>query len=316
MNNNPGQPIPAQGGLTSLTDLVTLVTQLQNQVAHVNGTNVELKEQQNQLEVQNEEFRKAYDELGAKTSAKIKALETKLKKQAAGTPSSENDNDDIQPTFKPLKIPLPDKYDGGQAELRGFLTKMKAYFYHYWAEVSTDEAKVRIMGQQLTGKALNWFEPMMRDYLENGEEERAEDTKKAFGSIDDFCTMLQDTFGNPDEEREAERRLAALKQLRSASEYAAEFRQVSSKLNWDDEPLMTVFYSGLKEDVKDEISKEDRPETLSEFITKAVRIDNRLYERFLVFCGFFFFGFCFCCFLFFVQDTKDHPPRQVRRGTG
>src|SRR3569833_1730750 len=111
MNNNPGQPIPAQGGLTSLTDLVTLVTQLQNQVAHVNGTNVELKEQQNQLEVQNEEFRKAYDELGAKSSAKILTLVSNLKNQASCTPSSENVNNEDQPSFIPLKIPLPDKYD-------------------------------------------------------------------------------------------------------------------------------------------------------------------------------------------------------------
>ncbi len=36
---------------------------------------------------------------------------------------------------------------------------------------------------------------------------------------------------------------------------------------------MAAFYEGLKDAVKDKISKEDRPNTLTEYITEAIRID-------------------------------------------
>jgi hypothetical protein len=41
---------------------------------------------------------------------------------------------------------------------------------------------------------------------------------------------------------------------------------------------MDYFYDGLKEVVKDEIYKVDRPDDLAVYITIAVRADNRLYE--------------------------------------
>ena len=43
----------------------------------------------------------------------------------------------------------------------------------------------------------------------------------------------------------------------------------------DDEGLIYLFYNRLKEDIKDELYKEDRLDTLNEFIVKAIRIDDR-----------------------------------------
>ena len=42
---------------------------------------------------------------------------------------------------------------------------------------------------------------------------------------------------------------------------------------------MAQFYEGLKDEVKDELVKEDRPDDFSDYVAMAVRIDNRLYER-------------------------------------
>ncbi len=42
---------------------------------------------------------------------------------------------------------------------------------------------------------------------------------------------------------------------------------------------MLRFYRGLKNEVKDEIAKEDRPDTLTKYIERAVRIDNRNFAR-------------------------------------
>ncbi|KAL2125799.1 hypothetical protein VTI74DRAFT_2715 [Chaetomium olivicolor] len=42
---------------------------------------------------------------------------------------------------------------------------------------------------------------------------------------------------------------------------------------------MRLFYDGLKEEVKDELYKIDRPDSLDEYIAMAIRIDDRLYQR-------------------------------------
>ena len=50
-------------------------------------------------------------------------------------------------------------------------------------------------------------------------------------------------------------------------------------MEWDDQPLISCFYKGLREDVKDELVKVKRPKDLSAYIALAVEIDYRLYER-------------------------------------
>ncbi|KAG5950383.1 hypothetical protein E4U58_001672 [Claviceps cyperi] len=47
---------------------------------------------------------------------------------------------------------------------------------------------------------------------------------------------------------------------------------------------MELFYDGLREDVKDEIAKDeiakdDRPDTFDDFVSKVVKVDNRLDAR-------------------------------------
>jgi len=66
-----------------------------------------------------------------------------------------------------------------------------------------------------------------------------------------------------------------LEQKGSAVEYLAKFRQIAMKTAFDDDALMSQFYEGLKEAVKDELSKEDWPPTLREFADKAIKIDAR-----------------------------------------
>jgi hypothetical protein len=41
---------------------------------------------------------------------------------------------------------------------------------------------------------------------------------------------------------------------------------------------MSKFYNGLKDFIKDEISRIDQPEDLTEIIEIAVRINNQIYE--------------------------------------
>ncbi|KAI1144710.1 hypothetical protein F4825DRAFT_476928 [Nemania diffusa] len=42
---------------------------------------------------------------------------------------------------------------------------------------------------------------------------------------------------------------------------------------------MVAFYQGLKDEIKDELAKQDRPEEFADYVAMADRIDNRLFER-------------------------------------
>jgi hypothetical protein len=50
-------------------------------------------------------------------------------------------------------------------------------------------------------------------------------------------------------------------------------------LDWDEEPLIVTYYNGLKDSVKDEVARQERPDDIQDMIELAVKIDNRLYER-------------------------------------
>ncbi|KAJ2905785.1 Retrotransposon-derived protein PEG10 [Zalerion maritima] len=63
------------------------------------------------------------------------------------------------------------------------------------------------------------------------------------------------------------------------SDYAARFQQISSRLNWNDGPKMVAFHRDLEDEIKGELAKQDRPRELADHVAKAVRLDNRLYER-------------------------------------
>jgi hypothetical protein len=178
-----------------------------------------------------------------------------------------------------LKVSAPEAYDGTPVTLQGFLTQLRAYHRYNMYDFPDEERKVLHAAHLLKGSALDWFEPTLRDYSENAEADREDGTNRVFGSFSHFAEDLQKTFGNPDEKRSAERKLEILKQKGSASEYASKFRQVTSKLDWEDENLMAWFYRGLKEEVKDDLAREKRPDDFADYVEMAVSIDNRLYER-------------------------------------
>jgi hypothetical protein len=50
-------------------------------------------------------------------------------------------------------------------------------------------------------------------------------------------------------------------------------------VEWDDFALTAKYYVGLKESVKDELARMERPDELKELVEQSIKIDNRLYER-------------------------------------
>ena len=77
------------------------------------------------------------------------------------------------------------------------------------------------------------------------------------GSLKTFKTAMGKTFGILDEERDVERKLQALRQTGSASEFVVKFQQLAVRTQWGDSALTALFYQGLKEQVKDDIVRGD-----------------------------------------------------------
>ncbi|KAI5460238.1 hypothetical protein BGZ63DRAFT_360224, partial [Mariannaea sp. PMI_226] len=54
----------------------------------------------------------------------------------------------------------------------------------------------------------------------------------------------------------------------------------ASKLKWDDDILIKIFYKGLKDSIKNEIYKTNKPNTLIKFIIIVIKIDKYKYKRY------------------------------------
>jgi hypothetical protein len=178
-----------------------------------------------------------------------------------------------------LKVPAPEKLDGTKTKVRPFLTQMRLYLRVNQRVFQDARDQVLAAGMYMKGDALEWFQPYMDQVMNLPEAQWKAETSTMFASFEAFAQQLENVFGEVDEKRTAERKLQRLRQSGPVSEYYAKFRTQATKLDWANAPLCVMFYNGLKEGVKDEMAREEWPETIDAFATKAARIDERLHAR-------------------------------------
>ena len=64
----------------------------------------------------------------------------------------------------------------------------------------------------------------------------------------------------------------------SAARTASEFQQIIAHLDWDKDTYIAWFEEILKPEIQEKLIWQERPETLSELIVWAVKINNTLYN--------------------------------------
>jgi hypothetical protein len=129
-------------------------------------------------------------------------------------------------------------------------------------------------------KAAIWMQPFVDDYLANfTTATMRQDTCRLFSSWSNFREEMRRMFGEVDAKDQAEKAITRLKQTKSVSAYTAEFKQLQSRIDWDDDALRTAFENGLKDTIKDALVHHDKPGDLQTLVEIATRIDNRLWER-------------------------------------
>ena len=183
-----------------------------------------------------------------------------------------------QQSAKSVKVRPPEPFDGTRSKLRPFVTQLDLYIRMNRSKLALESDKVLLAATYLTGPAFDWFEPILRDFQDNSEEAQNDSTVETFTSYTEFKKRLQGTFGDIDASRQAERKLWRLKQTGSAAKLVSEFQQIIAHLDWDEEAYIAKFEEMLKPEIQEKLIWMERPSSLNELFTRAVKVDNTLYD--------------------------------------
>ena len=154
----------------------------------------------------------------------------------------------------------------------------------------TNKKELLFIVSYLRGPAWEWIQPHLEDYLENDWNTMKPTSRAIFATKNELFQELQASFGYSNEQMEAERALQTIQQRGPVSKYKAEFQTLVVKTSWNDEAITAQFYRGLKDQIKDEIARGDRPTTPKDMYDLAMKIDERIYERQIEKKGGFFYG--------------------------
>ena len=155
----------------------------------------------------------------------------------------------------------------------------------------SDCAKVTFAQSYLKGMALGWFEPdllqadnsnLSSDPSSDPSSDSSELHPLWMENYQEFVLELQTNFGPYDPVGDAEHQLhhLSLKDEQRINKYMVEFNRLACQLRgYGDGALWHLFYSGLPDRIKDEISRVGKPHTLPDLRVLAQSIDARYWER-------------------------------------
>jgi len=132
-----------------------------------------------------------------------------------------------------------------------------------------ENSKILYASSLMRGPAFVWLQPFV-------------EKSSVYPSLQDFekfSDAILNQFGDKDAEADTERNIYLLKQKSSVSSYVADFKSLSARLKCNDAADRAQFYRGLKDNIKDELCKSDRPSSLKSLIDLCIKLDNRLHER-------------------------------------
>jgi len=109
---------------------------------------------------------------------------------------------------------------------------------------------------------------------------RNNNLERIFASLRAFITKIRSIYGVSNDQKVAIRQIQHVIQKASASQYTAKFTEYAATTGWDDNALRTMYYRGLKDNVKDELMRYRADQsTLLNLMKAAIEVDDKLYER-------------------------------------
>ncbi|QRW23019.1 Retrotransposable element Tf2 protein [Rhizoctonia solani] len=172
------------------------------------------------------------------------------------------------------KMELPDPFKG---EIRGrkavqWLDRMLLWGALHRDQFEEDKQLIVWILYHMEDKAADWALPIIGNILK-GE-------TNAPTTIPAMTTKFKEAFADPDAKRAAARKIAALTQTTTTSEYVTEFRNLMAELDWNEEAYIAQFTRGLHWKVKELLSTKDNiPDELEAIFAASIKIDNTRWEN-------------------------------------
>ncbi|KAF8748321.1 Retrotransposon gag protein [Rhizoctonia solani] len=99
-------------------------------------------------------------------------------------------------------------------------------------------------------------------------------------TIPALMAKFKEAFANPDAKRAAARKIAALTQTTTTSEYVTKFCNLMAELDWNKEAYIAQFTCGLHWKVKELLSTKDNiPDNLEAIFAASIKINNTCWEN-------------------------------------
>ena len=167
----------------------------------------------------------------------------------------------------PLKINAPERFSGDKEKLETFIIQLRLCFGFWKANFSSESSKVLYAASLMRGPPAEWMSSHLKIFLEEDDPSNLADVdRKIFKSFEYFSGKLRKLFGDPDAMRTNARKIQLLRQTGSIQEYTAKFMALAGMLEWDDDALKAIYYKGLKDQVKDELSKEEISDVMDKLV--------------------------------------------------
>ena len=189
-----------------------------------------------------------------------------------------------------VKTKTPDMYYGDRRKLDEWLLQLDLYF-KFQGQMVAAQQRVLFASTFMRGQAQRWIKPHIEKYFSHlaskndSGYQMAPDVEKSRDLIEvlhQFRLEIRKVFGITDQPATANRIIQSLKQTKSVSEYAATFTQFMAISDWNDDAVFRNFFrKGLRDNVKDELIRQDDDDisTLDELITVSIKIDDKLRQR-------------------------------------
>ncbi len=184
----------------------------------------------------------------------------------------------LQQMINVFKVLTPNAFTDEREKLWAFLIKLKLYIEFNQTKFRFEMDKDLFTVSYLKNAAFNWVDLKLHEFFDKTLKKWINNKKFIFNNYKKFKNELQRAFKVVDKKQAAERRLHILKMNKSAVKYAAEFQWIATLTDWDDDTLVSQYYWGLNETIKDEIARMDQPEELQNMINIFININSCQWE--------------------------------------
>ena len=175
------------------------------------------------------------------------------------------------------EVKILNLYYGECDKLCSYITQLKLYIeFNDW-KFSEDQDKTLFGISWLRDTAFNWADLTLIKFLKKNVKGKWADDLFISNYVQ-YKVEIKKMFSIVNEWEAAEWKLHTLRQNELAVTYAAEFQWITALTEWEDPSLNSMFYWGLKEVIKDEISRSDWLDELQDLINKVISIDGWMHE--------------------------------------